>query len=150
MTTEHQTTREQEAYGRLLDEMWEEFSEPARTIIRGAQSMAYAENLAPNYCLQIEEYDEATGKMRLAAAELTDRDCELLREYVRAALKASASVDPFDRDTFVKHGASSADLHYYYGMISNMVHRALQHKEELIRQEEMANQDPVDDTDIPF
>ena len=62
MTTEHQTTPEEEAYQRLLDEVWETLSEPAQTVIEEAQSAAYATNMVHSYCFQPEEYEEAAGE----------------------------------------------------------------------------------------
>ena len=150
MTTEHQTTPEEETYGRLLDEMWEELSEPARTIIGEAQSAAYAANMVRSACFQPEEYDGAMEKMRLAAAKLTDRDCELLRAHVRAALLACASVDPFDQDSLAGYRVYSANLHDYYRMVADMVTDILWHREHLLTRERLAQEDPVDDADYPF
>ena len=150
MIDEHQTTQEEKVYWRLLDEVGEELSEPARTIIGEARLAAYAENMVRSCCFQPEEYDEAMNKMSLAAAELTDRECKLLRAFVRAALKACASVDPFDTDTPAGHRVYSADLHYCYRMEAGMVTDILWHREDLICRERLAQEDPVDYYDMPF
>src|SRR5829696_5721132 len=96
MTNEHRTTPEEEAYWRLLDEKWETLSEAARTVLREAEAAASVAKMVHNYCFQPEEYDEAMEKMRLAAVELSDRECELLAKIWRAALAAAASIDPSD------------------------------------------------------
>ena len=83
MTTEHQSTQLEEAYGQLLDQIWEVLSEPARTVLKEAQSAAYAENMVHNYCYHPEEYDEAMKKMRLAAAELPNAEHGLLAKVWR-------------------------------------------------------------------
>ena len=150
MTTEHQTTQEEKAYWRLLDEIWEELSEPAHTVIDEARSAAYAENMVHNICFQPEEYEEAMEKMRLAAPELTDRDCELLKAFVRAAIRAYASVDPFDHGTLAGHRVYTSHIHHYYLMVWGMVRDVLRHREHSIRMERLAQEDPVDYSDIPF
>jgi hypothetical protein len=99
MTTEHQTTREEKAYGRLLEEKEDMLSEAALTILSEAQSAAYAECMVHNYCFQPEEYDEAMEKMSLAAAKLTDSEYQLLAKIWRAALVAAASVDADDYES---------------------------------------------------
>jgi hypothetical protein len=148
MTTEHQTTPEEEAYGHLLDETWELLSEVARTILKEAQSVAYAEHMVRSYCLQVEEYEEAMEKMRLAAAGLTHEDRELLAKLVRAAISACASIDPFDYDTLTGHGVYGANLHWYYRSESGMVGDILY---EQISQSEWAESESGDDlSDIPF
>jgi hypothetical protein len=150
VTTEHQTTPEEEAYGRHLDEIREELSEPARTLLSEAQSAAYAENMVRSYCFGPEDYEEAMDRMRLAANKLTDRDCELLKAHVRAALMACASVDPFDQDSLAGYRVYSANLHDYYRMVADMVTDILWHREHLLTRERLAQEDPVDDADYPF
>ncbi len=97
MTNTHQTTPEEEAYERLLDENWETLSEAARSIIKEAHSAAYVDRMVRNYCYSDEEYQEAMEKMSLAAGDLSNRECKLLMELVRRAIYASASLDPFDQ-----------------------------------------------------
>jgi len=111
LITEHQVTPEQEAYGRVLDETWKMSSEAARTVIGEAQGAAYAENMVHSYCFQPEEYQEAMEKMRLAA-ELSDRECELLAKLWRAALVA-ASIDSEDFETLAGYRVYSGNLHWY-------------------------------------
>jgi hypothetical protein len=96
MTTEHQATQQEKAYGQFLGEIWEGLSEPARTLINEADSAAYAANMVHNICFQPEQSDEAMEKMRLAAAGLSDREYELLAKLWRAALAAAASIYPND------------------------------------------------------
>jgi hypothetical protein len=150
MTTEHQTTWEEEAYGRFLEEKEDMLSEAARTILSEAQSAAYAECMVHNYCFQPEEYDEAMEKMRLAAAKLTDREHQLLANIWRAALAAAASVDADDYESLAGYKVCSGDLHYYYRMVSSMIEGTLQAKKDDERRREIAQREPVDDSDLPF
>jgi hypothetical protein len=150
MTTEHQKTREEEAYGRLLEEEEDMLSEAVRTILSEAQSAAYAACMAHNYCFQPEEYDEAIEKMSLAAAKLTHSEHQLLAKIWRAALAAAASVDADDYESLVGHKVYSGDLHYYYRMVSRMVERTLQAKKDDERRRELAKQEPVDHSVLPF
>ena len=129
MTTEHQTTPEEEAYERLVEENWESLSEMARTVLREAESAAYAAYMVRSYCFQPEEYDEAMEKMRLAAAALNARECELLARIWRAALAAAASIDADDLETIAGYGVYSANLHRYYGLVSAMVEQIQQGEE---------------------
>jgi len=128
MTTQHQTTREEEAYGRLLNEMWEKLSEPARVVLGEAQSAAYAATMVHNYCFQSEEYEEAMEQMRAAAAKLTDREQELLRKIWQAALAAAAACNSADFETLIGHRVYLGDLHRYFRMLSRMVEKTLQER----------------------
>jgi hypothetical protein len=150
MTTEHQSTQLEEAYGQLLDQIWEVLSEPARTVLKEAQSAAYAENMVHNYCYHPEEYDEAIEKMSLAAAKLTDSEHQLLAKIWRAALAAAASVDADDYESLAGYRVYSGDLHYYYRMVSSMVERTLQAKKHDDFRKELAEQESVDDWEVPF
>jgi hypothetical protein len=150
MNTEHQTTREEEAYCRLLEEAKSEFSEAAGIFIRKAQLAAYAMNMVRSYCFQPEEYDEAMENMRLAATQLTGRESELLATLWRAALAAAASIDADDFDVLVGHKVYRGDLHYYYRMVSLMVERTLEEKELAELRKESEEQGPVDLPDPPF
>ena len=149
MTIEHQATPEEEAYGRLLDEIWGMLSEPARAVLREAHSAAYAANMVHSYSFGPEEYEEAMQKMRYAAAELTDRELELLAKLWRAALAAAASIDP-DDETVVGHKVDRGNLHRYYRMFSGMVEEILQEKKIAELHKEMAEREPADVWDIPF
>jgi hypothetical protein len=150
MTTEHQTTREEKAYGRLLEETEDMLSEAARTILSEAQSAAYAECMVHNYCFHPEEYDEAMEKMSLAAAKLTDSEYQLLAKIWRAALAAAASVDADDYESLAGYKVQWGDLHYYYRMVSSMVERTLQAKKRNELRKELAEQGSVDDSEVPF
>ena len=77
MTEDRLVTPEEEAFGHLMEVNKELLSAADRTILEEASSASYAHSLASNYSFQPEEYEEAMGKMRLAAAELTDRDRKL-------------------------------------------------------------------------
>lgn len=149
MTTEHQTTPEEEAYRRLLDEIREMLSEPAHTVIEEAQSATYAANMVHSYCFQPEEYEEAMGKIRLAAAGLNDRECKLLAKVWRAALAAAASIDPRD-ERLVGHKVDGRNLHWYYRMLSGMVEKTLEEKRFAARWDEIAELEPEDLSDLPF
>src|SRR5215208_4765655 len=150
MTTEHQTTREEKAYGRLLEEKEDMLSEAARTILSEAQSAAYAECMVHNYCFQPEEYDKAVEKMSLAAAKLTDSEHQLLAKIWRAALAAAASVDADDYESLAGYRVYSGHLHYYYRMVSSMVERTLQAKKHDEFRKELAEQESEDDPEVPF
>ena len=150
MTSEHQTTQEEKAYGRLLNEREDMLSEAVRTMLSEAQSAAYAECMVHNYCFQPEEYDEAIEKMSLAAAKLTDSEHQLLAKIWRAALAAAASVDADDYESLAGYRVYSGDLHYYYRMVSSMVERTLQAKKHDDFQKELAEQESEDDSEVPF
>jgi hypothetical protein len=150
MTTEYQPTLEEEAYGRLLDETWEMFSGAARTVIGEAQSAAYGAHMVRSYCFQPEEYEEAMEKMRLAAAEITDREYKLLAKLWRAALSAATSLDSEDFETLAGYRVYLGDLHWYYRMASSMVEKTLEEKKAAEFQKEHAESEPEDIWEIPF
>jgi hypothetical protein len=151
MTTEHQTTREEKAYGRLLEEKEDMLSEAGRTILSEAHSAAYAQCMVHSYCFQPEEYDEAmVEKMRLAAAKITDSEYQLLAKIWRAALAAAASVDANDYESLAGYKVSSGDLHYYYRVVSSMIEDTLRAKKHDELRKELAEQGPVDDSELPF
>jgi exoribonuclease R len=150
MTTEHQVTQEEKAYGQLLDKIWEMLSESARAVLREAEAEAYKFNLCHNYAYQPEEYDEAMEKMRIAAVELTDCEHMLLAKVWRAALSAAASIDSEDFETLAGYRAHPGHLHHYYRMLSGMVEKTLEEKRIAELQTEIAEEEPVDFSDIPF
>ncbi len=126
MTIEDRTTREEEAYGRLLKAKKEILSEAGRVVFEEAMVAAYAANLIRTYSFQPEECEEAMEKMRLAAAGLTGRDRELLAELVRTARAAAASIDPRDIAPVPYYKATQGDFHWYYKMLAGMVEEVLQ------------------------
>jgi hypothetical protein len=150
MTPEHQATPEEEAYGNLLRKTWEKLSEPARAVIEEAQLAAYGAHMVHNYCFQPEEYEEAMEKMRVAAAELSGHECELLAKLWRAALAAAASIDSEDFETLAGYRVYSGDLHWYYRMLSGIVEKILEEKRLAELQKEHAEREPEDISDIPF
>jgi hypothetical protein len=150
MTTEHQTTREEKVYRRLLEEEEDILSEAVRTILSEAHLAAYAECMVRNYCFQPEEYDEAIERMSLAAAKLTDSEHQLLAKIWRTALAAAASVDADDNESLAGYRVYSGDLHYYYRMVSSMVERTLQAKKHDEFRKELAEQESADDSEVPF
>ena len=147
MTATHHPTPEEEAFERLLAEHWQTLSEAARNVISEARNAAYAEYMVNSYGFGPEDYEEAMERMLLAVAETTEGDRELLKEFVRRSLAASASVDRFDMDTIVGHRVHLCDVHYYYVMVANMVTDTLR---EWWRRERLAELEPIDDSDIPF
>lgn len=151
MTVEFQKTPEERAFDQLVEEQWESLSEAARNLFREANSAAYINHLVHNVCFQPCEYDEAMEKMRLAAAELTDHDCERLARIWRSALAAAASVDPYDYETLVAWRAYPANLHRYYRMLSGMVEEVEWEKGYAeFRKKELAEREPMDDENSPF
>ena len=151
MTTEHRTTQEENAYGQLLEEKEDTFSEAARIILSEAQSAAYKAHMVRSYCFQWDfEYDETMDRMSGAAAELTDREHQLLAKIWRAALAAAACIDAEDLESLAGYRVYSANLHYYYRMVSGMIERTLQEKKAEEVRKEIAEREPVDDSDLPF
>ncbi len=150
MTTEYHRTPEEEAYRRLVQEKQMMLSGAACTVLAEAQQTAYAENLVHNYCLQPEDYDEAIGKMYLAATQLGELDHKLLTKIWRAALAAAASIDPEDYETLVGYRVYLGDLHYYYRTLSSMVEKILQEKKVAELREKATEREPEDLSDIPF
>jgi hypothetical protein len=155
MNTEHQMTPEERAFDQLLDEQWELLSEAARTVFIEADGAAYAAYMVRSRSFQWpSEYDEALEKMRLAAAELTDREHELLSKLWRAALAAAASIDSEDFATLAGYCVYRGNLHRYYRMLSEMIEYVLQEKMrekwEAERQKKLAEREPEDSSDIPF
>jgi hypothetical protein len=132
MTTEYQSTPEEEAYGRLLDEKWQMLSGAARTVLSEAQSAAYADNLVRSYCFGPEDYGEAMEKMRLATAELAGQDREILVEIVGATRAAAASIDQEDR-TPAGHKVDRGDVRWYYTMVSGMVEESIKDETFFVR-----------------
>ncbi len=127
MANEHRMTWEEEALGRLLDKK-DSLSEAGRTVLEEARDAAYRAELVESYSYDPREYYEAMEKMRLAAAELTDGDCELFTTLWRAALTAAASIDPYDFETLVGYRVCRVDLYRYYRMVSDMIEEVLWEK----------------------
>ena len=150
MTTKHRTTREEEAFGQLLEETEGTHSEAVRTIISEAETAAYARYMVPSYGFVPEEYDEAMQKMRSAATKLTDREHHLLAKVWRRALAAAASIDAEDFESLAGYGVYSGDLHRYYRTVSGMIERTLQEKQLEELSKETAGREPVDHSDLPF
>src|SRR3712207_4573823 len=150
MRTKHQTTREEEVYGRFLEETEDMLSEAVRTILSEAQSAAHGAHMVRSYCFQPEEYDEAMEKMRLAAAKLTDREHQLLAKIWRAALAAAASIDADDYESLAGYKAYSGDLHHYYRMLSSMIEKTLQAKKVDEHRLGLAEREPIDDWEVQF
>ena len=148
MKNGYRKTPEEEAYGRLLNEIEEVLSESARTVLEEAHGTSYAMNLVRSYCLQPEEYQEAMTKMRRVTAELTDRECKVLARIWRTALAAAASIDPDDH-THIGYGVDCGDLHYYYRVASGMVESTLLEK-RVEEHRKAAEREPEDFEDIPF
>jgi hypothetical protein len=150
MTTEHQTTQEEEAYSRLLDEKWEMLSEAGHTVLGEAHSAAYRAEMVSSCSFQPEEYEEAMEQMRRAAAELTDRECALLATLWRAALAAASSLDPYDFETFAGFRVYQGDLYRYYRMFSGMIEEVVWEKKLVDFRKEMAEEELIDQSDVPF
>jgi hypothetical protein len=65
-------------------------------------------------------------------------------------LAAAASVDADDYESLAGYRVYSGDLHYYYTMVSSMVERTLQAKKHDEFRKELAEQELVDDSEVPF
>jgi hypothetical protein len=155
MTSEHQATQEERAFDQLLDEQWGLLSEAGRTVFIEAEGAAYAAFMVSTYSFDWPfECDEAFEKMRLAAAELTDREHKLLATFWRAALSAAASIDSEDFETLTGYRVYRVHLHRYYRMFSEMIEDVLEEKWleklEAEREKELAEQEPVDFSNLPF
>src|SRR5215211_6676678 len=120
MTIEYRETPEEIIFEQLVDDEWALLSDAACTVLRKALVAAYKAYMVHTYCYGVEEDDDMKA-MRLAAAELTDHDCEGLTKIWRSALAAAASVDPYDYETLVKRKVDCADLHGFYRMVSSKV-----------------------------
>jgi hypothetical protein len=151
MSTEHQWTPEEEAYGTLLKDMWEACSEPARIILEEAQTEAYAACMVRTSSFRPEQYEVAMLKMRSAAAEITEHENELLGKFWRTALAAAASVDPCDL-TPAGYQVHRGDVHHYYRMVSGMIERIWIEKPaaEILRMSPRVEPDEDDFSYIPF
>ena len=125
MTPRHQSTREEEAYWRLLDENWYVLSRPARTLFRKAYGVTYADYMVHNLIVGPEDYEKAEAKMFFAAQELTGRDHELLTEIMCAAEAAAASLDPDDLHTIAGYCVYVGNLHDWYKMTAAMLEEYL-------------------------
>lgn len=150
-TKQHRPTREQEAYWRLLETEEKVLSKAARTALAEADVAAYADHLVRTCCFHPEEYEEAMNKMRIAAAEFTSRDREVLAELVRAAMAAAASIDHYDYETLAGHKVYRADLHWYYRTLFGMIDVALQEKENIeLRERSITEREPIDEAEGPY
>ncbi len=147
MATYHEMTQEEEAFGRFYDENEDKLSPAAHNLKEEAGGAAYNEYLAYGYCYQPSEYEMACENMRVAAAQLTDLDLELLKQLVRRTLIAAASIDPFDEETLVGYRVYRRNLYQYYDMAARMIRHALY--EEIYRRH-FAEQDPIDESELPF
>jgi hypothetical protein len=155
MTAKHQMTPEERAYHQLLREQSDSLSQAAHRLLAEADEAANRCCMADWISYQDMEYEEAMEKMRLAATELTDHDCEQLTQLWRYALAAAASVDPHDYETVVAWRAYRADLHSFYRMMSGMVEETvedvvLEKRYAENHEEKCAEQEPIDDEDFPF
>ncbi len=148
--TELQKTREEKAYWRLLEEKEAMLSETVRIILSEAESAAYKAHMVHNYSFAPEEYEEAMEQMRRAAAELTDRECALLATLWRAALAAASSLDPYDFETFAGFRVYQGDLYRYYRMFSGMIEEVVWEKKLVDFRKEMAEEELIDQSDVPF
>jgi hypothetical protein len=117
-------TREEEAFGRLLDEKVQLLSTAANTVLGEAHTLAYKDCIVPSYGLQLEEIWEHEEKIRLATADLTDRDRELLAEIAHAAKAAADSIDPNDM-THLGYGRYRRDHYWFYATEAEMIEIAL-------------------------
>ncbi len=154
MTTEYHVTPEERAFDHLIGEQWGALTEEARAVLKQANWAAYAECMVRNYCFSEEEYEEATEKMCIAAAGLTDREHKVLARIRRAALDAASSLDSEDFETPAGFRVHPGDVHQYYRMLSDMVKYALQNKrrpEDVTElQKKLALRTPADDDDLPL
>ena len=123
MTSEDRRTPEEEAFADLMEKSGHRLSEAARTILKEADSAAYAENLVRSYCYGPEEYEEAMEKMRIAASKITEEDRRLLAKIVHAGKAVADSIDSDDE--------TRGDIHWYYKMAFSMVEKVLQELREV-------------------
>jgi hypothetical protein len=147
MATYHEMTQEGEAFGRFSDENEDKLSPAAHTLIEEAGEAAYREYLVDSVCYQPSEYETACEEMRVAAAQLTDLDLELLKQLVRRVLVAAASIDSFDEDTLVGYRVYRRDLYQYYDMAARMIRFALYRE---FARRASAEQEPIDESELPF
>jgi len=121
MTTEHQTTPEERAFERLLDEAFEKLPEAAHIILQEAHEFPHGFYMVSGYGGDLRKHEEAMEEMHAVGADLTDPECELLTKCWLGALGAAASVDPYDYEALTGHNVYRAHLHRYYRMFSRIV-----------------------------
>jgi hypothetical protein len=129
MTWEYTRTREEETYLDLYEEEWDTWSGAVRAVFMKVGAAADKEYMY-NYFVEergrdIKHYDVVTDEMRLAAAQLTDREREMLRKHARAALVAAASIDPDEDDQiwseFSVYPHYEPNRHHLYRLESGML-----------------------------
>ena len=71
---------------------------------------------------ETKHHDVVTDEMRLAAAELTGREREMLKKLAQAALVAAASIDP-DEDDWIwdEYPHYEENRHHLYRLFSGML-----------------------------
>ena len=122
MNTEHQTTPEERAFERLLDEAFEKLPEAAHIILQEAHEFPHGFYMVSGYGGDdLQKHEEAVEEMHAVGADLTDPECELLTKCWLGALSAAASVDPYDYETLTGHKVYRAHLHKHYRMFSSIV-----------------------------
>src|SRR3954463_1487970 len=102
MPTWHQETPEESTFDQVLSEGLESLSEAARAVLEQAHGAAdKAWMAAAFYSYHPDEYEVDKEAISRAAAEITEEDLEGLTRVWRSALRAAASVDPYDYETLV-------------------------------------------------
>jgi hypothetical protein len=150
MAIEYRKTPEERTFDQLVEDEWESLSEAARTVLWKAGRAAYKTYLEHSPSYMPDKYEDDMKTMRLAAAELTDSDCESLTNIWDSALAAAASIDPYDYETPVTCDACCAHLHRYYRMVSSKLEEVEREKRYAeVRKKETSEQGPAVIEDPP-
>ncbi len=128
---------EEEAYWELEEEVRGACSEAARRILTQADWAAWEEFIFNYYLEEPEEYlkhyDVITDPMRFAAAGLTGRDFNLLKELARVALLVAASIHPrANCHTQPEYDFFRPNPHHYYRLLSGLL-RTIVNEERIER-----------------
>jgi hypothetical protein len=127
MSAERHITRKENDARLRTEEAGEVLSRAANLTVVDARKAAYAADAAQDLNFSPEEYDRAVEKMRLAAAELTDRERVLLARLWRAVLATAASMNTFtERSLSAYYEARQEEYHRYHRVLSGMVEETLQ------------------------
>jgi hypothetical protein len=124
----YRESKEQLAYGRLLDKKQHMLSPAAHYVLEQARSEGGTAFGTTNYRFQPQKYREAAKKMGRVTDELTGEDRVLLSKIARAALVAAASLDTDDPDKCVWERAWLGKLYWMYRTEANMLGDVLREK----------------------
>jgi hypothetical protein len=142
-----QETQQEKDYWQLWKETKQVLSEAGVTVISQAKKASLRDNLVHHSSLEPIEYEEAMEKMYRAAAEIIERDYELLTRLWLAALAAAASIDPDDDSPGARYRSRRGNYYWYYRMLSGMVEETLEARKIAEMEQLLAKDLEADDVD---